>query len=140
MTLYYKIWTDCILRAKSIRTNKQNWRQMTMIFMTLSMTLNFMLIMTILQKHILDNYFYHLDFDILPQRLSNVLSFILLFVCPATIINYLLIFRNDRYKELIKKYRYHDGKLFLTYFLISMLLPLTLLIVGVITGHIGLTQ
>ena len=139
ITLYYKIWTDCILRAKSIRDNRQNWKRMTMIFMTTSMTLNFLLIMTILQKHILNNYFYKINFDFLPDPIENVLSFIVLFIIPPTILNYLLIIRNDKHEKIIKKYRYHDGKLFLTYFLISMFLPLFLLLIGIISGHIGLT-
>ena len=139
VTLYYKIWTDCILRARSIRANKHNWKQMTMIFMTISMTLNFMLIMTILQKNILNNYFYQINFNFLPKLIENVLSFAILFILPPTILNYLLIIRNDRYAKIIKKYRYHGGKLFLTYFMISMFLPLALLLLGIITGHIGLT-
>lgn len=139
ITLYYKIWTDCILRATSIRANRQNWKPMTMVFMTTCMTLNFMLLMTILQKHILHRYFYEINFDFLPRYLENVLSFVILFILPATILNYLLIFRDDRYEKLIKKYRYHNGKLFLTYFLISMFLPLALLLIGIISGHIGLT-
>ena len=112
---------------------------MTMVFMTTSMTLNFLLIMTILQKHILNNYFYTINFDFFPAPIENVLSFMVSFIIPPTILNYLLIIRNDKYEKIIKKYRYHDGKLFLTYFLISMFLPLVLLLIGIISGHIGLT-
>ena len=138
ITLYYKIWTDIIIRATLIPANKQNWKRMTMVFMTTCMTLNFLLFMTILQRHILGNYFYDIDFDSLPERVENILSFSILFIVPMLILNYSLIFRNDRYKKLIEKYRYHNGKLFLTYFLISLFLPLTLLLVGIISGHIGL--
>lgn len=138
LTLYYKIWTDCIVKASSIPANKQNWKRMTMVFMTMCMTLNFVLFMTILQKHILGNYFYDINFDILPEGVENILSFSILFIVPMLILNYWLIFRNDRYKKLIAKYRYHNGKLFLAYFLISMFLPLILLFIGIISGHIGL--
>ncbi len=138
ITLYYKIWVDCIIRATSIPGNKQNWKLMTMIFMTTCMTLNLLLFMTVLQKHILHNYFYKINCDFLPERIENIVSFAILFVCPPAILNYLLIFQNDRYKKLLKKYRYHNGKLFLTYFSISMFLPLALLIAGIISGHIGL--
>lgn len=140
LTLYYKIWTDCIIKASSIPANKQNWKRTTMAFMTICMTLNSMLLMTVLQKHILGSYFYVIDFDFLPERIENIVSFSMLFIIPMLILNYLLIFRNDRYKKLIEKYRYHNGKLFLTYFLISLFLPLILLLVGIISGHIGLTH
>ena len=105
ITLYYKIWTDIIIRATLIPANKQNWKRMTMVFMTTCMTLNFLLFMTILQRHILGNYFYDIDFDSLPERVENILSFSILFIVPMLILNYSLIFRNDRYKKLIEKYR-----------------------------------
>ncbi len=94
--------------------------------------------MTILQRHILGNYFYDIDFDSLPERDENILSYSMLNIYTKLNFNYTLILRNERNKKMIEKYRYHNGKLFLTYFLISLFLPLTLLLVGIISGHIGL--
>jgi hypothetical protein len=131
MGLYYRIWVDCIERARRQPANKENWQIGSMIFMTLAMAFNFILIMTILEKHVLKNYFYKIDFSFLPVRINNVLSYIFLFILPCIIINYLLIFRNKRYEKLIKKYPYYNGKLFITYFLISLMLPIALLL-GVI--------
>ncbi|MCD6068925.1 MAG: hypothetical protein K0S33_3751 [Bacteroidetes bacterium] len=94
--------------------------------------------MTILQKHILGYYFYHIELDFLPRYLSNVVSGIVLFALPVVLMNYFLIFHNHRYKQLQQKYPYYKGKLFMTYFLVSLLLPLVLLIVGLILNRIGL--
>ncbi len=137
ITLYYKIWADCIIRATSIPGNKHNWKLMTMVLMTISMTFNLLLFMTILQKHFLDHYFYKISFSFLPERAENVASGVILFVFPPIIINYLFIFRNNRYKNLIKKYRYHNGRLFITYFISSMLLPIVLLWTGIILFKLG---
>lgn len=137
--IYYRIWVDAIKRAKSRPENRESWAMGTMIFMTVSMTLNLLLIMSILQKYVFCSYFYYIDFSFLPPILCNVISFTIIFVLPCILINYFLIFYRNRYKKLLKKYPYKDGKLFLTYFLISMFLPLALLILGIITGRIGLT-
>ena len=130
--LYYKIWVDCIQRAKLQSSNKESWPTITMIFMTLSMSAYLVLIMTILERHVFHTYVYKINFSFLPTRINNLLTYLFLFILPCVIMNYLLIFRNKRYEKLLAKYRYHDGKLFLTYFLISMLLPIVLLWVGII--------
>jgi hypothetical protein len=139
LALYYRIWVDAIVRAKSRPENRENWPMGTMIFMSVSMTLNLLLIMTILQRHVLGFYFYHIELSFLSRYLSNVISFSVLFILPCVLINYFLIFFRDRYKMLLKKYPYKGGKLFLTYFLVSMFLPLVLMIIGFATGRIGLT-
>jgi hypothetical protein len=132
MNIYNKIWVDCIVRLKSLPKNKDNWELKAMIMMTMAMTFNFALVMAILQRNILGYYFYKLDFSFLPERTGNVISFIILFILPCLIINYLLIFRKRRYRRLIEKYPYYNGKLSLAYILISMFLPIVLLVGGMI--------
>jgi hypothetical protein len=131
--LYYRIWVDCIQRAKRQASNNQeSWQTITMLFMTLSMSANFILIMTILEKSVFQTYFYKIDLSFLPTRINNVLGYLFLFILPCALINYLLIFRKKRYQKLLVKYPYYNGNLFLAYFLISMLLPIILLWVGII--------
>ena len=127
IVLYYRIWVDCISRARRQPDSRQSWQTNCMIFMTLAMTFNFILAMTIFEEYVLKNYFYKLDFSLLPVRINNVLSYLILFILPCVVINYLLIFRKRKYEKLLKKYPYYNGKLFLIYFLISMLLPIILL-------------
>lgn len=136
MGLYYRVWVDCIERARRQPANKQNWQIGSMIFMTLAMAFNFVLIMTILEKYVFKNYFYKLDFYFLPVRINNILSYIFLFILPCIIINYLLIFRNKRYEKLTKQYPYYNGKLFITYFLTSLMLPIVLLLGTIIFSNL----
>jgi hypothetical protein len=130
--VYYRIWVDCIKRARLQPANKQNWKVMSMIFMTIAMAFNFVFIMTILERHVFEHYFYKLDFSFLPLRINNILSYLILFILPCGIINYLLIFRNNRYEKLLKRYPYYNGKLALTYFTVSMMVPVLLLWFGII--------
>jgi hypothetical protein len=130
--LYYRIWVDCIKRVRLQPTHSRNWRAGCMISMAMAMAFNFVLIMTILEKHVFERYFYKIDLTFLPVRVNNVLSFLFLFILPCGILNFLLIFRNKRYKKLLKKYPYYNGKLFVIYFLTSLLLPIILMWVLII--------
>ena len=129
---YYRIWVDCITRGKSQPANRHNWASGSMLFMSTAMTLNFALVMTLLQRHVLGYYFYKVNFPHLPKYASNVISFLLLYILPVVAINCLLIFRNKRYKKLMKKYPYYNGKLFISYFTVSLLIPFVLVVIGLI--------
>ena len=130
MGLYYRIWVDCITRLRSIEANKDNWQTNGIISMSTAMTFNFVLLMVIIQKNILDYYFYEINIPVLSGFQNYILTILILYFLPCVIINYLLIFRNKRYEKLLKKYPYSNGKFIVTYILISMLLPSILLLIG----------
>ena len=131
MDIYYQIWVDNLLRMKSQEKNKHNWKQWSMIAMSLAMTLNLMLFMSILQEDILGISFYYINFPI-PDEYNGVLDVLLLFALPVVVVNYLLIFRNKRYEKLIEKYPYRNGKLAVPYVMISIFLPVVLVIILVV--------
>jgi|GEM_PF-536818 len=128
--LYYRIWVDFITRAKRNPANNGNWQKGSMIFMTLAMSSNLILIMTILERHVLKRTIYSIEFSFLPERANSVLSYIFLFILPCLVINYQLTFRNKRYLKLLERYPYYNGKLAISYFVISMVLPIALLLFG----------
>jgi hypothetical protein len=131
MKFYYKIWVDCIVRAQSLPANKNNWKRFTMVFMSMSMAINFAMIMAILQRNILRFTFYNFRVDVfLGTKLDAFISFFILYLLPMLLINYFLIFRNNRYENLVKKYKSYNGKLFFTYFLSSFAIPLIFLIIS----------
>jgi hypothetical protein len=132
--LYYLVWVDCITSGMKNPENNGKWKVMAMIFMTVAMTSNLLLLLTILQKHILGYYFYWFEIEFLPQYLSNILTYFILFVLPSFFVNYFFIFYKKRYEVLMKRYRTYDGKLFGAYFAASLLVPVILLI-GVLIYH-----
>jgi hypothetical protein len=134
MRLYYLIWVDLIIRAKSQPANKNNWQVMTMIFMTLVMAVDLLFLITILEKYILGYFFYELEIPIIPQEIGDPISFAILFAGPPLVINYLLIFRNRRYEKLIKNYEYNGGKLAVTYLLLGLFIPTITIFIAVIYG------
>ena len=132
ISFYYRIWVDFIKRAKKNPANSDNWQWGCMIFMTLAMASNFILIVTILETHVLKRTFYTIDFSFLPERANSILSYLILFILPCWVINYLLIFRNKRYLKLLERYPDYNGKLSISYLLISLWLPIILLSIGFI--------
>lgn len=131
MNLYYKIWVDCILKARSQPQNKSNWKLFTMIFMSMAMAINLAVFMAILQRNILGYSFYDFKISFLEgTRIGSAISFFILFLLPTLMVNYIFVFRKKRYEKLIKKHKYYNGKLFISYFLISLFLPFMLLLLG----------
>lgn len=124
--LYYRIWVDLIIRARSRPANKQNWPRGTMFFMSISMAFNLLLLMVVLQQYVLGYFLYSINLNYLPRQLDYLFNFIILFFMPCIAVNYFFIFRNRRYDKLLKKYPYYNGKLFGTYFVSSMLVPIIL--------------
>jgi len=131
MGIYYRIWVDSITRLKSREANKDNWQIKGIITMSVAMTLNFILLMAIIQRNILGYYFYKLSIPFLSNLENNILTILVLFFLPCVIINYLLIFRGKKYEKLLEKYPYYNGKLFLVYFLVSLFLPIISLWIGI---------
>jgi len=131
MGIYYRIWVDCITRLKSREANKDNWQAKGMVIMSTAMVFNFVLLMIILQKQILGYYFYELNVSFLSGHENYILTMLVLYILPCVVINYLLIFRGKRYEKLLEKYPYYNGKLILTYMLVSMFLPIILLLISV---------
>ena len=129
--LYYRIWTDCIKRIKSRPDNNNDWQVTSIFSMTLAMTFNFILIITVIEKFFFGHVIYDINLPFLHGPLKSLFNFIVLFFVPCLILNYLLIFRNKRYERFFEKYPYHDGKLFATYFSISLFLPIALMCIGV---------
>jgi hypothetical protein len=124
--VYYRIWVDCIRRARSQPANKKNWLWGSMLIMTTAMAFNFTLVMVVFQQYITGYFFYRLNLDFLPSKIDFLLNFIILFFLPSGCLNYFLIVRNRRYEKLLEKYPYYNGKLILTYFGISIALPIVL--------------
>jgi hypothetical protein len=131
MSLYYRIWVDSIIRIRSIKKNKTDWQFKSMVGMTTAMTFNFILIISLFQREILKFRFYEINISSLSVTQNSIITIILLYIIPCIFLNYLLIFRGKRYEKLIERYPYYNGKLYLSYFLISLLLPIILMWVGI---------
>lgn len=131
MSLYYKIWIDAIVKIKRSSIRREDWKWLVQVYMAIAMALNLMFLFAVLQRNILHNTFYDLDINLFSSRiLNNLISGFILFFSPPLIINYLLIFKNNKYLSLIEKYKREKGNSFFLYFFTSLFVPLLVLVIG----------
>jgi hypothetical protein len=124
--IYYKIWVDAIVRIRMKSENDFTWKILSMIYITFAMAMNLAFVSFILQEYIFKKWFYNITIQIFPEtksRINGFLEFFILYVAIPLIMNYLLIFRHNRYEMLLEKFKNHNGRLFAWYFVSSLLLP-----------------
>lgn len=127
LKLYYTVWVDCMIRLKST-PNRNDWKWYSMAYMTTAMGLNFAVLITTFQK-ITGYDFYHFQVDVFPgKKLDALISGFTLFFLPLLVTNYLLIFYKNRYRQLVEKYVYSNGKLFMRYFFGSLAVVLFIVV------------
>ena len=121
MSLYYRIWVDAIVAQKEKKSSAAGWKLSTIVQMSALQGVNlftFLLWMKVLINHNLLLFF---PVNIFNERsLNGFISVLITLFIPFVILNYLLIFTNNRYEMLIMKYDNQGGKLFKKYALISL--------------------
>ena len=131
MNLYFKIWVDVIVKIRKNPLRKEDWKLMVQIYM--AMALNLMFLFAILQKNILHFSFYDIEINLFSSKILNdLISGFILFFLPPLLINYLLVFKNEKYLMLIEKYKSQNINYFFGYFFSSLFLPLIVLIIAFI--------
>jgi hypothetical protein len=125
--IYYTLWADCFIRIKLNPNNRGLWKFNSFIAMNLSMMFNLLVFFAILQRYVLHYNFYDLNLYFIPNDfVRSLLSGLILFFLPPSVLNYLLIFRKNKYIEIEHKYKTYKGNLFLIYLLSSCFGPIVL--------------
>ncbi len=102
--IYYLVWSDAIISFRKHHPDKKKWKIALFIFITWMNALNVWIIFLwlkyfeifIIPKFSIDIFFGNL--------LDGVLSFSIEFALPFLILNYFLIFHNNRYESILKRY------------------------------------
>lgn len=121
MSLYYRIWVDAIVAQKEKKSSSSGWKLSSIVQMSALQGVNlftFLLWMKVLINHNLLLFFPVNIFSARP--LNGFISVLITLFIPFVILNYLLIFTNNRYEMLITEYDNQGGKLFKKYALISL--------------------
>jgi len=136
LSLYYKTWMDIIVVKRAHNKKMKGWIGFTFFIMTFFQGINLFVVLILLKKFLPPNFpiyvnvkFFHND------ELDSFCSGLFTFFLPFIILNYLLIFRNRRYGNLIKKYHNSVGKLFLSYMLVTA--GLGILLVSGVFDYLG---
>jgi hypothetical protein len=121
LSAYYKIWVDAIRLAQKSKAESQSWKVFTMIQISILQGINLATILLFIRS------FSNRKFTVvLPVHLFNItiadtaVSLLLTFFLPFVILNYLLIFNNDRYGRLINTYKSRSRKWYVWYAAITL--------------------
>jgi hypothetical protein len=135
--LYYLIWADSIQSIRKNQPNKKDWKISIFLIITTMHSFNLWIVLLWLK------YFKVLilppfNIDIFPgNMIDGFLSFAIEFASPFVLLNYLLIFRNNRYEKIVEKYK--DLKIkYGLYYCLSMIIGafLSAVLYGVLTHTI----
>lgn len=121
LSMYYKIWADAIVFQQVKQGRQGNWKLFTIISMSVLQGVNLLSLLLLIR------WLSHKKYPVLfPMHTFNLaglntfLSIALTYFVPFIILNYLLIFYNNRYTELLKVYGDKKGKLYGIYALVSI--------------------
>ena len=104
MSLYYRIWVDAIVAEKAKKLERKNWKPYTIIPISLLQGANLFTFFYWMKTIVNRNLSLFFGVDIFNARpINGFISVLLTLFVPFVILNYLLIFNNDRYEELIAK-------------------------------------
>lgn len=120
MNIYYKIWADAIKQARARKTLNEGWKLMPLVSMSVLMGLNLLALFLLLHafnRRLLLLFPVHI-FETTGYNTS--ISVILTYFLPFVILNYLLVFTNNRYEVIAQNYRSKHSKLYRNYALISI--------------------
>ncbi len=128
---YYWIWADGIMKAKErFPDSSIYWKFMLMLSMVVSCG-SFSMYLYLLVGRYLGFPWPQLNLseNAFIEKTTSALVF---FMLPWSLIHYYLIFWNNKYESFLPKYEYKNGKLFTTFFLGIIFIPLFFLIIIVI--------
>ncbi|MGN8071948.1 hypothetical protein [Mucilaginibacter sp. SG564] len=118
---YYRIWVDAITVERSKKGEQGSWKAFTIIPMSILQGINlltFIFLIRIITHRAVPVV---LSLNIFRERaLNTFFAGAFTFFVPFVILNYLLIFYNQRYNNLLRIYRDSRGELYRKYFLITI--------------------
>jgi K+-sensing histidine kinase KdpD len=121
LALYYKIWVDAIVAEQSKKGRERNWKLFTIIPISLLQGVNLLTFFYWMKVIVNKNLPLYFGVDIFNAHpLNGFISVVLTLFVPFVILNYLLIFVNDRYVLLIKQYPYKRGIVYRRYVMGSL--------------------
>ena len=129
---YYTVWTDVILQLQKNPYNKKSWKWYSLFVMSFIFGFNYIPLLLLLPDW-LDPLVWFREFRFASSNfLDTLLHGMILFLLPGYILHYFLVFYKKKYERFTKVYKFHNGKLFAKYMLISFFVPLSVLVFGMI--------
>lgn len=117
--IYYEIWADAIRATKKMDSDQ--WKVATLIPMSILNGVDLLAILFLLKGILGRQWPLFVPVKIFDDVILNdAVSVVLTFIVPFVMLNYLLIFSNDRYQRIIRFHRGMNGRLYKFYILVSL--------------------
>ncbi len=131
-TWYYAVWADGLMAIEHSRSNlpRRDGRIVLLVMFSVAQGLNLSTLLILMGPWIKTGL---TTPDLgLGSLLNNLIMGLGVYIAPFVVLNYLLVFRKDKYKRLVSPSpsSRKPGWLFMGYFLLSSILFLGLLVVG----------
>ena len=125
--LYYYIWSDAIISIQKNKKNTGDWKRSLMYIMTMLMSFNIATVCiwtsNICNKIGMSNPISLPEFKIFRvENFNSFLSGFISFILPCLLLNYICVFRKDRYKKFINKYPHRNARIVVIYMFATILL------------------
>ena len=124
--MYYKILVSSMYTAQNNGFMSDIWKVLSNFYVAVAFCSNLLVVFLIINNNL---SYGSLDFLVIKYtslgKYNFLLNLIFTLLIPIMILNYYLVYRHDKYKELIIKYeKYYRKPFFVIYFIISFLLPI----------------
>ncbi|ASU35279.1 hypothetical protein [Mucilaginibacter xinganensis] len=121
LKLYYRIWADAIISQKKNKAGNTSWQLYTLVPISALQGINLLTIFYWLRIIVSRQLLLAMPVNIFNAHpLNSFISVLVTFFIPFAILNYLAVFSNERYKQVIETYGSQQGKLYKKYALISI--------------------
>lgn len=132
MKLYYEMWADAIEAIKKSKSYMTYKDKVVVIFVGFTIAQGFNLVAILLLLSKITTFDLFINFNIFPGGyLDKALSGIITLYLPFAIINYYLIFYKKKHLKYLEERKLNtNGKALFIYFICSIMLVLSIIIIG----------
>ena len=125
--IYYQIWADAIQATK--KKNSAEWKVTTLMPVSVLEGINLLSLLLLLRIISGGKLPVVMAVELTHISIMNyALGILLTFFVPFVLINYLLIFYNNRYQKVIRFHKGQNGRLYIRYILIILGVIVVLLV------------
>lgn len=125
MNIYYALWADAINYEKIRNGGAGHWKIFTFCYMSILLSLNIMTLLSVIMFFIgfdLTSKFYEVLMFFSSKLLRDFIWAIVVLFIPSMSVTYFYIFHKQKYKHILSKYKFRNGRLLIIYFFSTVIL------------------
>ena len=122
INIYLKLMISSIYTAKNNGFMSDIWKFTSSLYFAFATNNYVMFLYLSTNKYIFNNHLDVLNLQIISGKYNFILNMLIYFYLPILILNYLFLFRYDKFRSLIKTFNHsYNKKGFALYFIFSLL-------------------